>query len=180
MQHVHGPLHPYTVRILSAPIRGPFKGTYAAESESVCLICLRRCLPRQSVYLSKFITITPPRTCSNDTDGFPMNAPLPNALWKRWTARILHPSIQQDVSNKMVALRRVPFCSLLFWIHLALGETSYCSNLGRFSRLRIGLSHCQLIPDRFREKVHSHVSLSSDRRLIASAYIYWCVVLFPS
>lgn len=41
-----------------------------------------------------------PQTYSNDTDGFPMNAPLPKALWKRWTARILHPFIQQDVSKK--------------------------------------------------------------------------------
>ena len=102
-----------------------------------------------------------------------MNAPLPKSLWKRWTARILHPSIQQDVSKKMAALRRVPFYSLLFWIHLA-RRNLIAGTLSATYRL-IPLSTCSR---QAQGKGLRHVSLFPDRRLIASAYTYWwCVVL---
>ena len=83
------------------------------------------------------------------------------------------PLFSRTSAKKMAALRRVPFCSLLFWIHLA-RRNHIAGTLSATYRL-IPLSICSR---QVQGKGPRHVSLFPDRRLIASAYTYWwCVVL---
>lgn len=89
---VHGPLHPsisskYTC--LAPSVRAPFRGADAAEFEFVRLRSLR-CSLLVCVSIKIHNRNTPQA-------GLSTNVLRPSESWKRWTARILRPSVQQVV-----------------------------------------------------------------------------------